>query len=88
MIKQMAVHGWDEVVYGHKLTTTRINLGKVCPGGVKVNYKIRKLQLLAGRQDSDLSKITVPWPVCCEGGSMIGDTLLIIGSSRAVTGSL
>ena len=31
MIKEMEVHGWDEVVYGHKLTTG-INQGKVCPG--------------------------------------------------------
>jgi len=26
LIKEMAVHGWDEVVYGHKLRT-RINQG-------------------------------------------------------------
>jgi hypothetical protein len=58
MIKEMAVHGWDEV-YGYKLMI-KINQGISwrCEG-----YKIRKVQLLAGRHNSDLSKITVPWPV-------------------------
>lgn len=58
MIKDMIVHGWDEV-YVDKLTI-KINQGISwrCEG-----YKIRKLQLLVGRQDSDLSKITVSWPV-------------------------
>jgi len=58
MIKEMAVHGcgwgWGEV-YGYKLTI-KISQGTSwkCEG-----YKIRKLQLLAGRQNRGLSKITV-----------------------------
>ena len=52
MIKEMAVHGWGEV-YG---LTIKINQGTSwrCEG-----YKIRILQLLAGRQNRGLSKITV-----------------------------
>lgn len=48
----MTVNGWDEV-YGDKLTLSN-NQGD----------KFRQIQLLVGRQDSDLSKITVMWHVC------------------------
>jgi hypothetical protein len=40
--------------------------------------KLREYQLLVGRQDSDLSKITVMWHVS-EECTMIADSLLIIG---------
>jgi hypothetical protein len=76
MIKKMVVNVWDEVC-GDKLTLSN-NQRYVLEMWRAEDDKLREYQLLVGRQDSDLSKITVMWPVS-EECTMIADSLLIIG---------
>ena len=57
----MVVNVWDEV-YGDKLTISN-SQRYVLEMWRAEDDKFREYQLLVGRQDSDLSKITVLWAV-------------------------